>query len=576
KLKAKADVGIFIGYALVKKAYRIYNLRIKQIMETIHVDFDELTAMAFKQSSSGPALHEMTLGTLSSGLMPQPPSSTPFVPQTRDVWDSLLQPFFDEYFRPPPCVDHPVPKVATLVFAVSTGSPSSTSVDQDAPSPSTSQTPQASPSHVIPPSVKEADHDIETAFLNGILCEEVYVSQPDGFVDPFNQNHMYNLKNALYELKHAPRAWSRGIFLNKSKYALEIIKEYGMETSDPVDTPMVEKSKLDADPQGKEVDPTCYFRMIGSLMYLTASRLDLQFVVCICACPLVWPTIVEEDGTTRTKKYEELSITEKLQADCDLKATNIFLQGLPPDVFAIVNHHKVAKEIWDRVKLLMQGTKLSLQEKECKFKSVTDVKLARDLHTTNYDQLYSYLEQHEFPQMDSGLVVLVFNQGDDPISCLNKAMAFLIAVASLRGGKDKVMMVITIRVMLLVRGEIMQEGRQRWLNVIIVKDLNAYDFNCDDVSNAKAVLMANLSNYGSEVILEVPHDEPYHTVMDNKSVHAMQAFEQTPVANFIDNEITSDSNIIPYSQYLQETQLAAIQDTNLYAQQDSMILSMIE
>ncbi|GKE95294.1 hypothetical protein Tco_1580149 [Tanacetum coccineum] len=81
--------------------------------------------------------------------------------------------------------------------------------------------------------------------------------------------------------------------------------------------------------------------------------------------PLVWPTVVEEDGTTRTKKYEEIFVAEKLQADCDLKATNIVLQGLPPDVYAIVNHHKVAKEIWDKVKLLMQGTKLSLQEKEC-------------------------------------------------------------------------------------------------------------------------------------------------------------------------------------------------------------------
>ncbi|GJU26950.1 hypothetical protein Tco_1165571 [Tanacetum coccineum] len=63
--------------------------------------------------------------------------------------------------------------------------------------------------------------------------------------------------------------------------------------------------------------------------------------------PLVWPTIVEENGTARTKKYEELSVAKKLQADCDLKATNIVLQGLPLDVYAIVNHHKVAKEIWD-------------------------------------------------------------------------------------------------------------------------------------------------------------------------------------------------------------------------------------
>nr|GEX50411.1 uncharacterized mitochondrial protein AtMg00810-like [Tanacetum cinerariifolium] len=91
-----------------------------------------------------------------------------------------------------------------------------------------------------------------------------------------------------------------------------------------------------------------------------------------------------QDGTTRTKKYEELSVAEKLQADCDLKSTNIVLQGLPLDVYAIVNHHKVSKETWDRDKFLMQDTKLSLQEQEC-------------------------------------LAVPVFNQGDDPFSCLNKA-----------------------------------------------------------------------------------------------------------------------------------------------------------
>nr|GEX81709.1 hypothetical protein [Tanacetum cinerariifolium] len=61
--------------------------------------------------------------------------------------------------------------------------------------------------------------------------------------------------------------------------------------------------------------------------------------------PLVWPTLIQNDGTTRKKKYKELSATEKIQADCDLKATNIVLQGLPPDVYAIVNHHKVSKEI---------------------------------------------------------------------------------------------------------------------------------------------------------------------------------------------------------------------------------------
>ncbi|GJX80203.1 hypothetical protein Tco_0328352 [Tanacetum coccineum] len=71
-----------------------------------------------------------------------------------------------------------------------------------------------------------------------------------------------------------------------------------------------------------------------------------------------------QDGTVKT--YEELSDKEKLQHDCDLKATNIVLQGLPPDAYSLINHHKVAKDIWDRVKLLMQGTSLSKQERECK------------------------------------------------------------------------------------------------------------------------------------------------------------------------------------------------------------------
>nr|GEU70737.1 retrovirus-related Pol polyprotein from transposon TNT 1-94 [Tanacetum cinerariifolium] len=132
--------------------------------------------------------------------------------------------------------------------------------------------------------------DMKIEFLNYLLREEFYVNQQDGFVDPENPSHVYKLKKPLYGLRKAPRDCPRGIFLNQSKYALEIIKKYGMKTCNPVDTSMVEKSKLDEDPQGKFVDSTNYRRMISSLMYLTFSRPDLVFVVCICAQYQARPT----------------------------------------------------------------------------------------------------------------------------------------------------------------------------------------------------------------------------------------------------------------------------------------------
>ncbi|GJY90676.1 hypothetical protein Tco_0505872 [Tanacetum coccineum] len=107
-------------------------------------------------------------------------------------------------------------------------------------------------------------------------------------------------------------------------------------------------------------------------------------------------------------------------------------------------------------------------------------------------------------------------------------------------------------------------------------DLDAYDSDCDEISTAKAVLMANLSSYGSDVLFEVPHSENTHNDMLNQSVQEMSYSEQTHLVNYPENEITSDSNIIPYSQYLLETQNAAVQDTNSSAQQDAMILSVFE
>ncbi|GJS54449.1 hypothetical protein Tco_0627811 [Tanacetum coccineum] len=501
--------------------------------------------------------------------------------------------------------------------------------------------------------------------------------------------------------------------------------------------------------------------------------------------PLICPTI-EENRVTRTKKYVELSTAEKIQADYDMKATNIILQGTSLtkqeiecklyDAFYKFTHIKGGSlhtyylrfthliNDMNIYKMKMEqfqvNTKFlnSLPPEWSKF--VTDVKLVKDLHTSNFDQLHAYLEQHELhanevrllrernqdpvafvanqqikspyfntyqssyynpqlqqqcslslayqygpiyqpqqysftylsqphlnhssvlpshtfqsqmnhqisyvpqtayhspqvptqpmtelPLADSGLVVPVFSLGDDPIACLNKAMTFLTPVASSRFPstnnqlrtssnprnqatiqdgrvtvqqvqgrqgqsyygeghmarqctqskrprnaawyKDKAMLAEAQEA-----GQILDAEQLAFLadpgildgqavQTIIpnnaafqTEDLDTYDSDCDDISNAKAVLMANISNYGFDVISEVPHSDTYlNEDMENQSVHAMQDFEQTPVVDFTDNKIHSDSIIIPYSQYLQETQQVVVQETNLQAQQDSIILSVIK
>ncbi|GJR25297.1 retrovirus-related pol polyprotein from transposon TNT 1-94 [Tanacetum coccineum] len=220
------------------------------------------------------------------GLMQNPPFTTPYVPPTKNDWDLLFQPMFDEYFNPPPSVASPVCVAAAPRPVDPTGSPSSTTIVQAAPSASTSSTTHKTQLLVISNGVEEQvqpaqlvddpfldlryrqeegidfeeyfapvarieairifienatnknitiyQMDVKTAFLNYELREVVYVSQLEGFIDQDNPTHVYKFKRALYGLKQTPCVCN------------------------PIGTLTVDKSKLDEDLQGKPVDPTHY------------------------------------------------------------------------------------------------------------------------------------------------------------------------------------------------------------------------------------------------------------------------------------------------------------------------------
>ncbi|GKE24336.1 retrovirus-related pol polyprotein from transposon TNT 1-94, partial [Tanacetum coccineum] len=241
--------------------------------------------------------------------------------------------------------------------------------------------------------------DVKTKFLNDILREEVYVSQPDGFVDQVNLNHVYKLKEALYGLKQAARAWydllskfllsqelSKGtvdptLFIRRQgkdillvqiyvdDIIFAIIKNYGMESSDPVDTPMVEKSKLDEDPQRKVVDPTHY-------------------VVCICAWYEAKPTEKHLHALMQTL------ITQKSTVISSTEAEYIALSGCCTQV------------LWMRSQLTNYGLGFNKIPMYCDNKSIialccNNVQHSRSKHI---DIIFHFIKE----QVDNGVVELYF------------------------------------------------------------------------------------------------------------------------------------------------------------------------
>nr|GEW29676.1 retrovirus-related Pol polyprotein from transposon TNT 1-94 [Tanacetum cinerariifolium] len=334
--------------------------------------------------------------------------------------------------------------------------------------------------------------NVKSAFLYGKIVEEVYVSQPPGFFDPKFPNKVYKVVKTVCSLHQAPKAMTS-------------LADKAILSGADNRPPMLEKDMYDS-----------------------------------------WRTRME-----LPKKYSELSAKKAIQADCDVKATNIILQGHPPEVYALLEQFQVNMKF------------LNTLPPE-RSKSVTDVKLVRDLHTTNVDQLHAYLGQHEYHANEVCLMHELFQKGDDPIDAINHMMSLLTVVVTSRpsgtSGKQRVIVCYNCKGEGHMSKQCTKPKRKR-----------------DEVwFMDKIALMENLSHCGSDNLTEVHNQDNVTNNVIDQVVQAISTYEQSNIMNQSETKITSDSNIIPYSQYLNESQYTTVQNSSSLAQQDDLILSVIE
>ncbi|GJR40110.1 hypothetical protein Tco_1215794 [Tanacetum coccineum] len=209
--------------------------------------------------------------------------------------------------------------------------------------------------------------------------------------------------------------------------------------------------------------------------------------------PLVYLTI-EENWQTRPKKYSELTKAQQLQDDCDVQATNLILHGLPPDVLYNL-FDKFAHVQGETLKFVTDQLYAYLSQHE---RHANEVRISRERYPdplafiANSPTLYNLSQP---PQYSSSLILAVpmFQQGEDPIECINKAMAYMSAVTS-RFPPSNNLSAIASRFppQTIISNSAFQ-----------TEDLDAYDSDCDDLSSAKAVLMANLSSCDPDILSEL-------------------------------------------------------------------------